>query len=622
MIGVLVLVLRAGASRGVNDISMLAWLVVLPYFIPAFFLASMDPPPALVAPPGAPSHIEAVLPLDMQFKVFSEFGFAGLLQASKVSPHFAKLTGQILVRAYCLLYNGKIYLNYTTLLYEFDRLVQAAEQAISEGDSDEASKWLYQIRIIQSVIEAKFGYSMKQPQGDLPEFFLHGLDWDLINDPSKITVLPYVIDVNINGNAVVYLVRGLYDLKRFDLLDQLTFSAIRKDGFDMLLSFALPDYLIERAAMALQRNEPDSKLSDLLAFAGFGAQEKPLLTHTYVPLFTLRYFSEREISFPTEWRFIDGLKESSIGFWTHVSKGGPGVEKILDLVRAHGDTGAKHLANAFCGPVGAIELYEDEQDVYQAMLTHCHFNSDYNGHVTRNYKSMLEGLTQIGYHTACAFLTFGNYNILFKYPHEQMFGGYRSEYFIHRVYRIQSSLLSPLLLKYLRRSSIAPELLELMLREEAKESCVLPVWRLAQIPGQWHGASSLGCVAPLAVLKRLALGPEISIEDAQGMLGMLTKLVCQKKMIPKEAHVLYVLMFWGAPEHVVEHFFDLVPSGFQLEHRFVQRYLLKKMCSKELAVKLLQRTASIPGYALTELQLYWPDLGGMAGFPGASVANN
>lgn len=177
------------------------------------------------------------------------------------------------------------------------------------------------------------------------------------------------------------------------------------------------------------------------------------------------------------------------------------------------------------------------------MLIHCHYNSDYSGHVTLNYRDMVERLSEIPYHTACALLNYGNYQLLFKHHKMNMFTGYRREQFIWKAYRIQSGNLSPLLVKYLRGSGIAPELLKLMIQEKAEDLRVMVFWQLEQIAGQWYDASSLGYVAPLAMLKRLVWGPEIFIEDTQGMLGVVTMLVWQKKVVPKEAHVLYVLMF-------------------------------------------------------------------------------
>lgn len=122
----------------------------------------MQPPSPPVGPPGAPACTVAALPLDMLRKVFLELGFADVFQACKVLSSFAKMAGQALLEVYGLEHEGKVYLNWSKVLYEFDKLVRVADPG---GSEDEVTKMLYQIEMIQSVIKAKLGRCIKYAPG-------------------------------------------------------------------------------------------------------------------------------------------------------------------------------------------------------------------------------------------------------------------------------------------------------------------------------------------------------------------------------------------------------------------------------------------------------------------------
>ena len=58
--------------------------------------------------------------------------------------------------------------------------------------------------------------------------------------------------------------------------------------------------------------------------------------------------------------------------------------------------------------------------------------------------------------------------------------------------------------------------------------------------------------------------PEISVNDARGILGLLDGFQGYGDQISKEAHGIYTAMFWEAPERIVEHFLSKVPREFKL----------------------------------------------------------
>lgn len=549
-----------------------------------------------------------VLPNDVLSVVLSEVGFTTLYQSTYVSREFCALAGQAIKSLYGVLHDGKLCLNYTKILHELDWLVQDTGRAISVAEANIALQASPHFGCIRSILEARFGYCLRYRGDRLLVFSVQQAFLSALGDPPGILALPYVLDQTVGDPCWNGHLRRLADVGRFDLLSHMTFGEITSGCFYELMGVAVPTFVAAAAAECLQRNEPASKLSNLLAFAGFGLCSMPMPEDCKVPLFILRYMHENGIKVPEGCIFIDGLGESSIAFWKYLMEiSAAEAETLLRFVLAHGNDESLYLASTFYKTVPQVNLGGVNTDVYQAMLIRFRFSPMCNEHIVQNYESMLGEPPSIDYHTACALLDCKQWQPL----HQDGLEGLRmqeGEVLLDKMVRLKDVNLDALISKYSCYFRTVPGLLKRLIQKKADGSRIQLLWDSME---SRRGSILLDfqcCSAPLNLLKRFACEPNISVSDVQSMIDMLEGLSWIGSSVSRKVHALYLAMFWEAPESVVRHFFDRAPHDVRLKCDFVGKFLAQSKYSSGLCKKILKSLEPVdPGW-LEQTKEYRPDL--------------
>lgn len=499
-------------------------------------------------------------------------------------------------------------LNYTIILHEFDTLIQDAGNVGEMSRINVILESSLPYECIKSILEAKFGYCIRYIEGNLPEFCLKDVYLDILDDERKVSVLPYVLDQMIYNYRWLYFISALLDRGRFELLSQLKFAKISDYYFMELMSIAVPEAVVMVATRSLEKNEPTMPLLSLLALAGFGPRVASSPEICRVPLFIVRYLHGKEAPIPKSFVFIDGLDKSSIPFWMYMLKKEPGeATKLLNLVLKHGDYKTQHLANAFRKTVSSSALEGPELDVYRAILSRFRFSSIRNEHVVSNYETMLEELKDIGYHTTCAFLDWGQSQQISQYSFdcspEAKLG-----LLVERIHRLQDKSLYPLIQKRVEHLCVAPKLLKGLIQVSADALYIQAVWDSIQNAPRFRLTEDHCCSAPVEALARLASGCNVTIKRVRGMFGMLNGFQGSATRFPKEAHVLYTVVFWQAPEEIIEHFLDQVPSDCKISQQVFLKLLRSVKYSTEFWRRLFWRFVPLDDSMRKEVEKFRPDL--------------
>lgn len=550
---------------------------------------------------------EIALNIDVLPNVFVNLGFAGICQVSCVSRDYRKAARQAIRVFYGIQMGGKTFLNYTLLLREMDALARDMANGKSTAETADALGACPRFLCLRHVLEAQFGYCIKCVAGELPDFNLSEAYTDLLNDEHKVSVLPYILDQNIHNVRWVYLIRGLVQLGRFDLLNQMTFPTIDTHHFYELMSVPLPESVLFTAISSLKRNEPTSQIANLLAFAGFGLQVALPFETSGIPLFLLRHLHENNVELPQHVTFVEGLDESSIAFWMYVfARNAEEAEGLLQFVSKHGDSGSQHLASAFYGSVSGIELSDTERDIYQAVLIHWRFSPICNNHVIQNYESMLGKLREIAFYTTCAFIDCGKSQLVHSFG-LKVACSISLEAILDKMQWSQDDTATTLVQKTAGYFIIAPRLLKHLIQRKADPAYVQLVWNLhkARLP---HTIDDHCCILGLEVLERLALDRDASVSEFEEMLAALSGFQRFGLQVSREAHVLHTVMFWEAPEGVIEHFLNQVGNDYEIEHELVWRLLRLTKYSSEFSKRLVQRCPTANKERRAELLGFRPEL--------------
>lgn len=576
---------------------MLAWLIVL------LCVGSGGWAAAALGP-----DIAALVGTDLLLVVLSKLGFADLCQVSYLSKSFHTLADQVIKGLHVIRHNGSTCLDYTKILHELDALVQGAVQ---DGDISKANAALgssLHFACIQSVLQARFGYCIRHAIDKLPEFYLHDIPLDILNDERRISVLPYALDQTKYDSQWIHFIRGLIASGRVDLLNAMAFPKITPIYFYQLLGVLLPKSVLDKAVDSLMKAEPDSELAKLFEWAGFGDQKATLPEDCTAPLFFLQYWRENSIAIPDGCIFTFGLEECSISFWMDVlAKEAGEAKEVLDLVLKHGSRSTKCLASAFYGPVRIGDLQPLDVEVHQAMLIRFRFSPICNEHVVQNYNSMLGQRPEFLYHCACALLDCGQYGLV-----DRIGFGFLSysalELLIGKVHRLGDGSLQALSGNLVEHYVDKFKLLKLLLQRKAEDSHVQLVWGPVERASQLHLVADRGQCQPLDMLRRFVSERDISMDTAQQVLTMLDGFPSSFGRVPKEARVLYTFMFWEPSEAVIAHFLDLVPADYQIDFSAVKSLLLLTQYSSELCGKLVSRLGELDHEKHTWLLEFRPDL--------------
>lgn len=536
------------------------------------------------------ADISTALTTDAWLLIFARLGFAGTFQASHVSKGFRRLAFLVIRTLYGIQHDGKGYLNYSKVLYDFDTLVRGAAKDATIAEANEVLKASTHFRHIQSVLQARFGYSIKFTEGCLPEFFLKEVHFDILEDLQRVSVLPYVLDQQlVRQSRWVYFIAGLAERGQFDLLGQLTFAKIDENYFYELMSVPLPKSVIMTAARSLQRNCPTSGLSEMLAWAVFGAQTAVLPEKCEIPLLFLRYLHENAIAVPAGCTFIYGLDRSAVGFWLFLmGREEVDFNELLKLILQHGDSQTKRLASAFYESVPFKSDVDCSEDLnYQTMLIHFRFSPVCNEHIVQNYNVMLESLPTAYYYIMSAFLACKQFQLVALCDIENACN-VALEGLISKMMRIQDEGVAPLLQRCIGRLQSAPRLLKCLIQRRVRDAHVQLVWESIQAR-QLCTLDDSSCSVPTAILEGLLFEQGMTV-DAERVLWMLDGFQWYSEIISKEARILYTAMFWEASEEIIIHFLDLMPSDYLLKRKPVMRLLRLTKYSSEFCKMLIRRT--------------------------------
>lgn len=552
------------------------------------------------------SNMQLPLTADALLTILLRLGFVDLYQASCVAKCFRPLAVQAVKIRYGIQLGGKIYLNYGLVLHEFDTLVEDAAKCEDMVKANLALEASPQFKCVQSVLEAQFGYCIKRVDGSLPEFCLYDVPLDILNDNQKSSVLPYILDQVVSDERWPHFVRRLVELERVDLLNQMTFSKLNSRYFYDLMSVPLPMSVVVKAAEALQRNMPTLELSNLVARAVLGEQTT-FPEACRVPLFLLRYLHKKGTVIPDSLVLIDGLEDSSISFWMHLATAeAVSLTEMTNLIKRHGDDKARCLARTFYELTNTSDLTHTEAQTYQAVLTRFRFSANCNGHIIQNYDVMLKKQPSFYYQTVFALLDCRQFQMLavdsctFRSPTT-------FEALIDKMSTVQDSSLVAVIGKYGELYCDAPRLLKCLIQRKAGDSYIQVIWSSIQNLRGLQMMEHVCCLAPLESLKRLVFEQDISVDSVLEMLGQLDGFDSGGKF-PKEVRILYTVLFWEAPERVIDYFLNLLPAGFVLDYALIFNLLLVTKYSSKLCGKLIARLETVGGISWSQIKEFRPDL--------------
>lgn len=204
---------------GARLFSMLAGLITLAWLVSTSLVAGAHR-----------SDFSIIIPNDAVMNIFQKLGFADNYQLSYVSKGFRILADEAIRSFWGIQHGKRTFLNYSLLLRELETMVKdVAGNARGSGSAAEvnlALKASVHFVCIQSVLEAEFGYCVSYAEGLLPRFDVHQFSLDVLNDERKVSIVPYILDQMVNYPMWIYLIQGLIDLGRIDLLGQLAFPRI------------------------------------------------------------------------------------------------------------------------------------------------------------------------------------------------------------------------------------------------------------------------------------------------------------------------------------------------------------------------------------------------------------
>lgn len=239
------------------------------------------------------------------------------------------------------------------------------------------------------------------------------------------------------------------------------------------------------------------------------------------------------------------------------------AEQLLHLVLKHGSSESKHSSHILREEIFdfAPSLYQ--ADVYQALLMRFSFAGIFTTHVKDSYESMLAGVLQFSYYTACAFIDCQQYELANRctFAEEWWLG---AKALISKLYHLDDERLNPLMEKCLKSPLNGPEFFKRLIKRNPGDSYIPLIWNLFRetsfiigfcpyffIPFPWLVCMLSKQEVPTADIRRVFDGPD---EFRFVWKGKVLKVV----------HDLYSALHWEAPERVLDYFLGLVPDSHVL----------------------------------------------------------
>lgn len=269
----------------------------------------------------------------------------------------------------------------------------------------------------------------------------------------------------------------------------------------------------------------------------------------------------------------------------------------------------RYMVNAVLSEgVTNVHLSLCERDVYQAVLIRFYFNPIHTGNATESYLRMLRSL-EAGYHTICAFLDCRQYAVVSKCHFDDISDYYR-ELIIDKVYQLKEDCLDPLIMKCGKCLEEPLEFLRLLVKRKAEDSYVQAVWNSIRRPSKSEAPEDHSSLESLNALRRLMFEQNVSIAAVDKILDMLAQhKIFGTKITDKErAYALYLLMFWEAPESVVDHFLDQIPGTYKFDQEKLEPLVQSAKYSNQFWIKLMGRLGKMKSDLRNELCEFRPEL--------------
>lgn len=432
---------------------------------------------------------------------------------------------------------------------------------------------------IKDALDAEFGYCIRYCEDEFLYFQLRNIPFDILNDEKKIAILPYKLDCWSCSDEWLYYIQGLVKRRRFDLLLQLRFPKIKQQNILWLIEAKVPASVLGTAVNALKKQKAESRLLSMLAFAGIGSRIVPLCPERKIPVFVLHYLHQADRALPENITIVDGLKDESIPFWTYAIESE--ATDLLDLVLQNGDQRTRKPVDSLRGKVSLLKReafhnakYYKEMDVYLAVLVRLRFSAMCNKHVMRNYKARFEPYDKnyaYKYHVLQALIDARQYTVIAKMGvSEFIWSREQNEAAVDELSQSgHLGLVSELLKFYARRKESLIWTVRSLVRRKANEAYIQVVLENLKYNNLCWNLDHT-CAAPLKVLQTLAFDASLSPERAERMIsGIGSRYSCS--ITPHGSHIIHLLIFWEAPEAVLNHFFDQIQSGFRVSSEMMHK---------------------------------------------------
>lgn len=526
-----------------------------------------------------PRNLQNGLPDDILEAVMSRCPPSFIYQTLSVVSHgFRRVAGLVLQRLHGVQLESGAYPPYTKIAHKFDRIMKEACKGRSREEAHEVLDSCREYWRAKKILDAGFGYYIRPSEEQLMRFHLWNLPFDVLNDEKKVAVLPYYLDYWNSSEKWLYSIQGLVKRRRFDILKQLRFPKLEHKHLRMLIEAEVPVCVMETAMEAF-KDGPTFELLDMLAFSGFGSWAVTMCPDWKVPVFVLYYLHRANRELPSSNPLVDGLKNEAIPFWKYVIENE--AMDLLDLVRKNGDESTRMLADTlqgqvcqrktgFCRGMGSRFDRDSyyEMRIYRAVLVRLRFSSMCNKHVVRNYQDAFEPYgkgSPVDYHALQALVDAQQCKVIAEIGAAK---------FINSLEQNEAAADE---LSQLGRLDLVAELLDPA--AGLLESCVTReeslVWTVKSLVHRKANNAFIQvvldtfetqrfqynidhcCKAPLKLLQRLAFEPGLSLQRVQKIMSELSAEYSTLHATRRK-HIVHMLMFWEAPEAVLEYFFEQI----------------------------------------------------------------
>lgn len=542
---------------------------------------------------------------DGLISVLGELGPKALWEARRLSQDFYKLAVPVFHHRYSIRINGRAHPHYPKLAWELDRLVRAEKHdGRSISEALEALGKSLDFLWISSTLNDAFGYCIRYTKEELPEFRIRGFLVDQLNDLSRISVLPFLLDVQVYGTEWVQCICGLADRNRLDLLNELTFPYMDSDECYCLMGTEAHASVILAGAKSLAQNEPDSKLLDELALIQFVDRRVDLGRAWRVSLVVFYHLLVKDLAYPKNMHLFNGLHESSIPFWKYLSRQNNAA--LLDFVVKHGDAECIFVASAFQRLVDPEKLPKAKHSVYRAAVVHFHFGPMCNPCVAQNYQSLL-GNPNLDYRGISALLEYRQYVPIRRAPSYRLDGWEMLE-LCRRAYGAKRVDLIQRFARSLPRVLNLSSGMKNLVRRRAEDAYIKVFWDILQKMARKSCHADYYCGAPLDALKSIMFGLDYSLTSVLAMLSTVKGYRLNGKKVSAHSHILHTLIFWEAREVILAEYLERIPSEVLIDFGAFHELMCSTEYSTGFILKNIRRCGALNSKYDDVIKEFRPDI--------------